>query len=403
MWGEISVLTIIGSAVLFALLGGNLINRFRIPMVTGYVIMGVLLGKSFFNLISPQAVERVSILNDLALGIISFLIGGELHITRLRRLGKSILCIALLESFFAFLLVTIFMMFMKEKIYTALILGAVASATAPAATVAVINQYRARGPLTTTILGVVGSDDAIALIIYGFAASLAKVFLAGIPLSFSSAFLVPLKEIMGSIVLGLGGGVILGFFFTRVRERTQNFTLLVGMILLVEGLAHQFHLSELLSIMVMAFVGSNLGHTRRFVQCMDTLNLAGFPIIAAFFFLAGTKLEVSLLPTIGWLGLVYTGARMLGKVGGASLGAKMAKAPPVVRKYVGFSLWPQIGVAIALAVVVEKDFSSFGVAGENLAKLVINILLFTTVITEIVGPIMTRKSLYKAGEIREGV
>ncbi|MCD6219487.1 cation:proton antiporter, partial [Candidatus Calescamantes bacterium] len=278
---------------------------------------------------------------------------------------------------------------------------AVASATAPAATVAVINQYRARGPLTTTILGVVGSDDAIALMIYSFASSVARSFLEHIRLTMQTVFFVPLREIIFSLVLGIILGYLLGIGIKKTRNRSEAFTLVMGALLIGEGLATQFHLSELLTIMAMGMMAVNVAPLRRFSQVMETVNIAGFPIIAAFFCLAGTKLNIRLLSQIGILGIAYTLARMIGKWSGAYLGARVSGASEKIRKYVGFSLFPQIGVAIALAIVVEKEFGRIGVEGKNLALMVINILLFTTIITEIIGPNLTRISLKKAGEIRK--
>ena len=401
MTGEVPILLVIGSATIVSFLGGKFVNRFRLPMVTGYVIAGVILGRSFLNIITPQVAERASIFNDLALGIIALLIGGEFHRSRIRALGKTIVCIATFESLLAFLLVSGTVFLFTHKAYSALILGAVASATAPAATVAVINQYRARGPLTTTILGVVGSDDAIALMIYSFASSVARSFLEHIRLTMQTVFFVPLREIIFSLVLGIILGYLLGIGIKKTRNRSEAFTLVMGALLIGEGLATQFHLSELLTIMAMGMMAVNVAPLRRFSQVMETVNIAGFPIIAAFFCLAGTKLNIRLLSQIGILGIAYTLARIIGKWSGAYLGARVSGASEKIRKYVGFSLFPQIGVAIALAIVVEKEFGRIGIEGRNLALMVINILLFTTIITEIIGPNLTRISLKKAGEIRK--
>ncbi|HIE43569.1 MAG TPA: cation:proton antiporter [Candidatus Omnitrophica bacterium] len=401
MSGEVSILFVVGSAIILAFLGGKVINKVRLPMVTGYVIVGVILGRSFFNIITPDVVNRLNIFNDLALGIIALLIGGEFHLRRIRALGKDIVFISLLEAFGAFILVSSIAYLFTKELYTFLILGAVASATAPAATVAVINQYRAKGPLTTTILGVVGSDDAIALMIFSFASAIAFASIQHTPVSLNSAIIAPLKKIFLSISLGGVVGYLLGISLKRVRNRVEVFAVGIGSLLIVEGLAIQWDLSELLAVMAMGIVGANTSPLRRFSHLMDIINIAGFPIIAAFFCLAGTKLNVRLLPQIGFLGLAYTIARMAGKMGGAYIGASIAKAPKFIRNSVGLGLFPQIGVAIAMAIVVEKRFSPLGARGAHLANLVINILLFTTVITEIVGPLLTKKALQKAGEIRK--
>jgi Kef-type K+ transport system membrane component KefB len=401
MSGEFSLLFVVGSAIILAFASGKAIARFRLPMVTGYVIIGVILGKSFLNIITPDTVNRLSIFNDLALGIIALLIGGEFHFQRIRALGKDIGFISIFEATGAFVLVSLVVYLFTKQLYTALILGAVSSATAPAATVAVINQYKAKGPLTTTIFGIVGSDDAIALIIFSFASAVAIASIQHIPVSLNSAILIPLKKILLSILLGGIIGYLLGSALRKARNRVDVFALGIGALLVVEGLAIQLHLSELLAVMAMGIVGVNISPPRRFFNLMDSINLAGFPIIAAFFCLAGTRLNIRLLPQIGLLGLAYTAARMAGKVGGAYTGASIAKAPKFIRNLVGFSLFPQIGVAVALAIVVEKNFGPLGSEGEHLSNLVINILLFTTIITEVVGPLFTKRALKKAGEIRK--
>lgn len=395
---NLNVLLIIGSAVLIALSAGKAVNRFRIPMVVGYVFAGIFLGHSFLNIVSPETLHKIQLLSDLTLGVIAFMIGGELNISHLKKLGRTVFAIAVCEAFGAFFLVAVFASLLTGKVYLGLILGAVASATAPAATVAVINQYKARGPLTSTILGIVASDDAIALIIYSFAAAFAFPLVSGIKISAASALFTPLKEIILSCLLGglLGAG--LSFVLRRLPLKGERVAVSVGIFLLAEGIAVQFNLSELLVIMIMAAVSGNI-IPRKFSPVIEAFNLMGLPLIAAFFCLAATRLDIKLLPQIGVLGIVYLAARMSGKFFGAGLGAKLSGALPVVRKYVGLSLWPQIGIAVALAIIVEKDFSPLGKEGQHLAKLVMNILLFTTVITEIVGPIATKFALLKAKEI----
>jgi len=398
---SVSVLLIVGSAIIIALGAGKAINHFRMPMVVGYVFIGVFLGKSFLNVLAPDTVEKMGVINDLALGIIAFIIGGELNFGRLKSLGKIILIIAIFESLGAFLLVAGGIYLVTHKIYMALILGAIASATAPAATVAVINQYRTRGPLTTSILGVVGSDDAIALIIYAFASAISYPFLTThSSVSWLKIIINPIQQIFLAFAVGGILGTILSYLLKKLSLREERFALVMGFILIAEGFAHQIHCSELLLVMSMSIVGSNIA-SHHFNSVMDYVNIAGFPLIAAFFCLAGTRLDIKLLPQIGLLGIIYLIARGSGKYLGANIGASIAGAPIVIRKYIGLSLWPQIGVAVALAIVVERDFGHLGAVGHHLAVLAMNILLFTTIFTEIIGPLATKFALGKAGEINK--
>jgi Kef-type K+ transport system membrane component KefB len=395
---NISVLLIIGSAIIITLGAGKAVKRFKLPLVVGYVLVGVILGKSFLDILDAKIIEKTSMINDLALGIIAFIIGGELNLSRLKRIGKVIASIAFFESLGTFFIVSISLTLLTGKIYYGLILGAVASATAPAATVAVINQYKARGILTNTILGVVGSDDAIALIIYAFASAISYPFIVHRSLSWM-AILSPIREVFLSLLLGIISGLILSYFLNKTKSKEEMFALVIGVLLICEGIAVQLNLSELLIIMTMAIIGGNI-HPRKFSLVMNHLNMIGFPLIAAFFCLAGTRLDITLLPSIGILGIVYLGSRLIGKYFGARLGAVISYAPSVVKKYIGLSLWPQIGVAVALAIMVERDFAGLGKDGEYLATLVMNILLFTTIFTEIIGPLATRYALVKAKEIK---
>lgn len=395
--GEISVLLVIGSAIIISLAAGKIGKNIRLPMVIGYVLIGVILGKSFLNILTPIVVERMSIINDLALGIIAFIIGGELKFSRLKQLGKVITSIAIFECLGAFFAIALFTYFFTKNVYLGLILGAVGSATAPAATVAVINQYKARGPLTTTILGVVGSDDALALVIYAFVSSISYHFIVHKSLPVLPLLLAPVKEIFFSLLIGAVMGVGLSYLLRKMRSREEAFTLAIGILLLAEGVAVQFNFSELLLVMTMAVIGNNL--SRKFDSVMNTINVIGFPLIAAFFCLAGTRLDIKLFPQIGLLGLIYIVARMSGKYLGAKMGATAASAPPVIKKYIGLSLWPQIGVAVALAIMVERDFVSLGKIGHDLAMVTVNVLLFTTIFTEIIGPLATKFALTRAKEI----
>ncbi len=377
-------------------------GKIGMPIVTGYVIVGVLLGISLLKVFRTESLDRLDVINDFALGIIGFTIGSELRREVFQRLGKSIVLIALIESMAAFILVTAAMYLLDPtRFYQALILGSVASATAPAATVHVIRQYKAEGPLASTIMAVVGIDDAFALIIFVFASVVAKSILSAEQISFLKIFMAPMVEIVLSVGMGAVCGLAFSWLFKKVRYPDELLLGVAAFILLILGLAHQFHLSGLLAAMTFGCVVSNMQSmlTHRSMKILENIS----PLLYAFFFIfAGSHLNISLLPAIGMTGLVYLLVRAAGKIGGASLGAWIGKAPRSVRKYVGFALIPQVGVAIALAMMVRKEFGEgFGERGTELASLVINVLLFTTIITEVVGPLLTKLALTKSGERQE--
>ncbi len=392
---------ILSIALVLAIFAYRITNKLNLPIVVGYVLLGVIFGKSMVGLFNQQFINDVDMLNDLALGAIAFTIGSELKKSVFQKLGKSIFFIVFFEAFSAFLLVSIGMYLMyPDKLYQALVLGAVASATAPAATVVVLNQYKAKGPLTSTILAVVGIDDAISLIIFSFSVSVAKVLIKGGTLSVAKILIHPVVEIIIAVTIGIIVAYLVNLFFRKLRSPDQVLIRVATAILLIIGLSKQFHFSELLAIMSFgsALVNLNPIFDNR---ALSTITTSIGPLFYAFFFiLAGARLDIKLLPVVGLMGLVYTLLRAMGKFGGATLGAVLGKAPSVVRKYTGMGLIPQVGVAVALAILVDKMFGGgqYGAQGKMLSEIVINVLLFTTIITEIVGPLLTRYAITKAGE-----
>jgi Kef-type K+ transport system membrane component KefB len=395
----------VGAALLLGFLLKLLLSdRFRMPAVTLYVALGVALGISVLGVFGEGAVESLGFLSRLGVGLIAFIIGSEFDARTLRQLGRPIIVIGILESLGAFLLVSgAVLLFYPRKPEYALILGAVSSATAPAATVFVIRQYKAKGPLTSTIVGVVGFDDASSLMIFVFASLFGETMLRGQTVHVLSLIFKPLLTIVESVALGLGAGLIAWLGLRRVRDSDGLLMAVSAMILLQLGAAEALRLSELMTIMSFSVFLTNtdlmLGHRSK--ASLERLSPVLLPL---FFILAGARLDVRLIGRIGLLGLAYTVARMAGKIGGASLGAVLSGAPKVVRRFIGMSLFPQVGVAVAMALAVKNRFDTpeFGTSGRTLAEMVINILLFTTLITEVVGPLVTRATLAAAGETFKG-
>lgn len=395
-----NILLAIGIAATIGFIGGKLFNQIKIPAVTGWVVMGVVMGGSVAGIFSQEILSHLEIIADLALGFIAFGIGEELVVSRLKRLGKSIIFMIIFEAFGAFFLVTCVTFGITHKLYEALILGAVSAATAPAATVMVIQELQAKGDLTTAILSIVAVDDAIALILYAFASSLAKIFIAPqAHFSLLSTFIKPAQEVFGALLLGCGIGALIVLLSHWIRSSGDFFVLIVVAILLNIGVSTSLGFSELLANMSLGATIANL--SPKALRRISGAWQSSTPVLYIIFFcLAGAHLNIKLVSKIGLLGLAYTGARMAGKSFGASFGAKISNAPGVVQKFVGLSLFPQVGVALALAVVIRRDFGVYGVQGEALANTVINLLLFTTIITETIGPFLTRWSLIKSGEAK---
>jgi len=392
------LLLLIGITLLLGQVGAALLRRIKVPQVVGYILMGVVLGKSVLNWLDPEAVTGVT---GIALGLIGFTIGSQLNIRQLRKMGKSILTISILEASMAFILVTLAVWALTGALYKGLIFGALASATAPAATVDVLEEYRCRGVFTTTLLAVVGIDDGIALLIYGVASSFARVFYApdaagGI----LTSIIEPIRELGGSIVVG----IILGIIFSRMLKyfnlSSERLSVTLAIVLVGCGLAEQLHLSLIMTNMVTGLVVGNL-LPRKIGRLNNVITGFSPPVYILFFALVGARLDVSLLPVMGMIGVVYIIARAAGKFSGAYLGALLSGAPDSVRKYLGLALFSQAGVAIGLAIAASSDFAAHGPEGEAFGSLVINTITATTFVVQMIGPSFTRIAVFGAGEAKE--
>jgi Kef-type K+ transport system membrane component KefB len=279
-----------------------------------------------------------------------------------------------------------------------LILGSISAATAPAATVMVVQEQRAAGLLTSTLLAVVGIDDAIALTLFALAAAIAKALISSSrDLSLGVVALHSAYAIGAALLLGLVTGLAAGFLLRRLEGREAVFSLALGAVILNAGVANHLHLSALLANMTFGTVIINVTpiSSRRL---FDQMEVFAAPVFIAFFVIAGAHLRVDLLPSLGLLGATYLVARMGGKVAGAWIGAVLARAPARVRGNIGFGLLSQVGVAIGLSLIVAQEFGGLGPEGHRVALTVINVLLGTTIVTEVVGPMLTRYGLRRAGE-----
>jgi len=383
--------------------GGRLARRIRLPEVTGYLLMGILIGPSCLRLIpEPILEEELDPVVDIALGIIAFSIGGSLSLPQVKRLGKSITWITFLQSLGAFLLVTFSVSFIGPKIVHfplstifpfALVLGAIASATAPAATVAVINELKAKGPLTTTLLAVVALDDAVAIVLFGISNSVASTLIG--EMRTYKIILTPFIEIVGSLGLGVSLGFLLRFISKYLRTDHGFLIVSLGMVCLASGTAMIFKFSPLLANMVLGFVVVNgRKKDQRFITVLEFISP---PLYAIFFALAGTYLRVKTLSLVGLLGVVFIFTRMLGKVGGAWLGGYISTMSPETRKYLGLTLLPQAGVAVGLVLIAHEN-PAFKIYGD----MMINIVLASVAINEIVGPPFTSFAIRRAGEATVG-
>ncbi|MBC8492079.1 MAG: cation:proton antiporter [Candidatus Marinimicrobia bacterium] len=386
-----STLLMVGIIVLAGLLGAKAMERIKIPMVVGYIIAGVLIGDSGLKIVDAS---MTGVLTNIALGFIGFGIGSQLRYKVLKSLGWSVISISFFEAFGAFILVGIGVTLLTGKAYMGLIFGALASATAPAATVDVLEEYRSKGPLTTTLLAVVGIDDGIALLLYGFGLSIAKSLL-GEGGTLLHDLVTPLMDIGGAVV----AGVIIGLIYTRLirwmNAGSDNLILIVGCVIATAGIADFLGISLIMTNMVFGITFCNLSAIRvRRVQ--DYLASFTPPIYVLFFVLVGARLKISLLPQMGLLGLLYIILRAGGKFSGAYFGAKISNAPKVVQKYLGLGLFSQAGVAVGLSLAAANILNT--PATKGLGDTVINVIAATTFVVQIIGPPLTKVAIIKSGE-----
>lgn len=395
---EPSVLTVIGVLIALSFLGSKVFQRFGIPQVVGFIVMGVVLGTSFLNIVPLELAEELTFVSQIALGLIGFDMGSHLRLRELRRLGRSIAFILLFEAVGSFALVAAGTYWITGSWSTALVFGAISSATAPAATVDVLAEYDAQGPLTTTLLAVIGLDDAFSLLLYSLAAAVAEAFLQGEGPSLLQMVQMPLVEVGGSLILGLLLGLTLEYILCHMKRQHDAMAISISFVFLCVGLSEALGFSLILSTMIMGGTVINRcaehGRHIRF-----TIEQAGPVIYVLFFTLVGAHFQISLLPQMGMLGIVYVVLRSTGKFGGAWLGGTVGQAPPTVRNNLGLGLLTQGGVAIGLALASARRFSSYGEAGAALGFLVLNVITATTLIVEIIGPICVKLAIRRAGEI----
>jgi len=402
-------LLVLAVATIAGFFGGRLLRRVRLPRVVGYVVTGLLFSvlfslmgaeRSFVKFLREE-IEALDVVTGVALGFIGFGIGGELRREVFRRLGRSIFLITTLEALGAYLLVgTVTFLVSGGDAALALILAALSTATAPAATVEVLREYRASGPLTTALYAVVGLDDAVALILYGFTLPVVKLVVGvGSEGGLLWTVLQPLKEVGLSVLMGVLLGWLASFLLRRARSPEETLILTVGAVLLASGIARipALHLSLILTNMSMGVTLTNVASTagRRAFRGLESFTP---PIYVLFFVLAGAHLDIVSLPKLGLVGLAYLAMRTAGKWLGSWVGASVTHAHPSVKRYLGFGLFCQAGVAIGLAMSVYHELSHLGENASAYGLTAINMVTATVLVLELVGPPFVKYAILKSGE-----
>ncbi len=405
-------------SVSIALLAGLLMTRafkpLKLPAVTAYLIAGVLIGPYCLGALgidglgfkTSEAVGALSLISEVALGFIAFSIGNEFRLSDLRKTGKQATVIGIVQALVATLLVDLallvvhFLMPDKLTVSQVLTLGAIATATAPAATLMVVRQYKAKGPLTDLLLPIVALDDAVGLIIFAVSFGIARSLLEG-AVDMVSILVNPLVE----IVCSLGLGAVMGWLLTQLEKmfnsNTNRLNMTIAFVFVTVALSMMdFHVgpvhisfSSLLVCMMLGTIFCNICPLSE--DLMGATDKWTSPLFALFFVISGAELELNVF--LDWaivgVGLVYIIFRSLGKYTGSLASAKMTKCSPEICKYLGITLLPQAGVALGMCAIAAEQLPGQG-------NLIRNITLFAVLIYELFGPVFTRWALTKAGDIK---
>lgn len=378
--------------MLFAgLLFGRLLKLVKLPNVTGYLIAGLVLGPFVTKILSAEQVESLSVISNMALSFIAFTVGLSFKRSYFKRVGMTPVVIALLEALVAVFLVQGALIAAGFDVAFSIVLGAIAAATAPAATIMVIKQYGAKGPVTDTLMAVVAIDDAVALVAFGFAVSIAGVISGNGGGNIFLSILQPLWQVFLSLLIGAVMGVLFKIPLRFFKKSGNRLIIIIGFVFMTSALATLCGVSELLACMALGSVFCNISTESDSIN--DLCDFFTPPLFELFFVVSGAGLDVSVLPQIGVMGAIYVVVRCVGKYLGAFIGAKIMKAPDAVAKYIGPTLIPQAGVAIGLTIVAQSVVPHY-------AAQVRAVILCGTLIYELVGPAITKITLKKAGEIQ---
>ena len=400
-------------AVLLGLFMSRLAKLCKLPAVTAYLITGILIGPFCLGRLGIEGigfqslaqVEGLDLFSNVALGFIAFAIGNEFRLSSLQQTGKQAVIIGIVQALAATVLVdavligACFVFSDKITMPAAITLGAIAAATAPAATLMVVRQYKAKGPLTDLLLPIVALDDAVGLVVFAVSFGIAKALASG-TVDLVSILVNPLIEIAGSLLLGALMGYLLTFTERFFKSRSKRLSLSIAFVILTVALsmltvrigAVEIGFSALLTCMMLGTVFCNLCDFSE--ELMDRCDRWTGPLFVLFFVISGAELDLSVLTdgTVVLIGILYILARSLGKYIGAYGSAKATGCSKTIQKYLGITLLPQAGVALGMTLTAQE-------LGGAEAQLIRNIVLFSVLIYELIGPMLTKMSLIKAGDV----
>lgn len=402
---HLNTLLVLGLALFGGTIGGRLFQKLKIPQVVGYIFIGLILGQSGVRMIDAQMLQALQPFNYFALGLIGFMIGGELNREIFTKYGRQFLTILIFEGFFSFILVTLLigtigMFLFNDPVMVwslALLLGAISSATAPAATTDVLWEYKCKGPLTTAVFGIVALDDILAILLFSVSSSFVKQLLGLSESGLLKAILHPVYEIGGAVLAGGLSGMILVKIIKHYRQKERMLVFLIGMVLFVLGLSVALNVSMLLAAMILGMVVTN-GLPTMSKQVFSLVKDFTPPVFILFFVFIGAKLNpqsINLL--LLCLIVLYLIGRTVGKMSGAYFGALICGASESVKKYLPFCLFSQAGVAVGLSLVAAQSLD------KSMGDTIIVIITLSTFVVQLLGPPCVKYAITKANEAGRNV
>lgn len=409
---RIGILFLIGISVVGGMIGAWVFQRIKIPQVVGYIVIGLIFGRSGLDIVSSEDIETLYPFNLFALGVIGFLVGGELKIDMFRKYFKQFFTILIGEGLGATILVStstfLIMYFITNNvpvsIATAAIFGAISSATDPASTIDVLWEYRCKGILTTTVTAIVALDDALAMLLYGLGVSLAMLLVNG-QNSFGFELLKVTAQLIGACVLGGAFALILTSLLKWILGNVEkNLAACLGLILLLISMAVYWDVDVILAAMTFGFCVANIS-PKRSEELFNVLRGFSIPIYVMFFVLVGAGLSIGNMPVWLWLIVIcYVLGRSIGKVVGAYFAANISRAPLSVKRYLGLGLFAQGGVAVGLSLMATQRLGTIRVSDKLLlADAVIFSITATTLIIQLTGPYLVKLAVKFAGEVGKNV
>jgi Kef-type K+ transport system membrane component KefB len=388
---------VVGFILVLALAGGHLVKLLRIPEVVGYFFVGLLMGPSFSQILTRDAVGTLEFFSEIALGLILFSIGVIFDFSNLRKAGRNTALLTLYTGLGTVVAVFATLLLLTGSWQIALLLGAIAIEVSPIATILVLREANSEGPLTDTVYNIVALNNVVCLVGFGLATFAVRSFsgeesgLALLRVLAEEALLLVWSNV-GSVALGIVLGYILAMWGSRVKEHSELLILTLGILLITVGSAHWLGVSSPIASVALGATLINLAPQSR--NLFDVLGKTDPPLYAIFFVLAGAHLQLSSLLLIGLSGAGYTLARIAGKMIGAWMGARRLGSPVVVRRYLGVTLVAHAGVAVGLALQSQAAFPLY-------AEVIAAVILGSVLVNEVLGPVLTKFAILRAGEARE--